>query len=180
MNASEITNAADALQREVLRLQSFADAAKKLVTLGSIEQAVEDANKRLAKARAEEAALEEAIAKLKDGHQTVNKLMDDQKAAHKANLQAMNEAADARAKGLTDAATADAKKITDAAQERSKALVSAAQAQADAIAKDAQTMKQAIAKAHDELGALKVEYQDLTDKIAKARAAAANILAPSA
>lgn len=170
MSASEITNAAEALDHEVQRLDRFAAAAKLVRGLGSIEQACEEAKARLAALVAEEGATGERVAALNVNRDAVLAEINQAKLEHQANTKALDAAVDRRAKEITEKASADAKKVLDEAKLQAAAVVKAARDQAEAIGKDAGEMKGALMIAAAKHQALVDQHAELAGKIEAAQA----------
>lgn len=176
MSAVDTTNAADALDREVRRLEQFSEAAKKLRELGSLEQAAEEAQKRLDILRSDEAEKQARVAKLEEGHAAVLDLIAQAKTKHHADAKALDEAVDRRAKEITEAASAQAVQIVGDAKLAAEATLKAARDYAEEIGKDAAEMKKAVDVGAQRVADLQAEYEDLTAKLDRARAQAAQIL----
>jgi cell division septum initiation protein DivIVA len=176
MSAVELTNAADALDREVRRLEHFTAAAKKLRELGSLEQACEEAQKRLDALKSDETAAVERVAALNQAADHTNELLDQAKASHLASRKAIDEAVDRRAKDITEAATTQAQQIVGDARIDAEATVKTAKDYADAIAKDAADMKAAVAVGAKRVADLQAEYESLSARLDEARQAAKQIM----
>lgn len=176
---SNLNDAADYLRRHIKGLEMLQAAAGIFDRIASIEQAEAEAKARLDAIGQEAAALEARVAKLKAEEPAILLAREQDRIEHEHAITRLTEDAEARA------AATGAQALKAAAD-----AVAAATAQAQNIIKQAESdaasaimaRDQAVGEAEAALQAVqesKATLADIKDKIAKAKAAAASILAPA-
>lgn len=172
----DATMAADYIEREIARLDAFRHVADTLKQLGSLEQAIAERTARVDALAGEVDAGEAHLADLKRSAEKLATKMEADGAAHRDKATRMKAEAEAVAAGVRETANVRAAQIVADAEAEARAREDKAQ---EAVANTREVLDAVnadIAASVKDRDALTAEVAALEERLARAKAAAAELL----